>query len=61
MLEAVRSKDYSTETLLELCQLTKQLISWLHTYEKTYLAVYFLLIGDTSHVFVFFFLTNKHE
>ena len=40
-------------TLLELCQLTN---SYFHsyTYEKTYLAVYYLLIGDTSQVSVFF-------
>ena len=31
-----------------------------YTYEKTYLAVYYLFIGDTSQVSVFF-LTNKNE
>ena len=31
-----------------------------YTYEKTYLAVYYLFIGDTSQVSVFF-LRNKNE
>ena len=39
---------------LELCQLTKTAI-FIATprYEKTYLAVYYLLIGDTSQVCFF--------
>ena len=50
---------YYSGNASEAVQLTKQLISS-YTYEKTYLAVYCLLMGDTSQVSVFF-LTNKNE
>ena len=43
----------STRTLLELCQLTKT-ANFKATPMKKHLAVYYLLIGDTSQVSVFF-------
>ena len=52
--EAVQKRRLAqARTLLELCQLTN---SYFHsyTYEKTYFAVYYLLIGDTSQVSTFF-------
>ena len=42
----------STRTLLELCQLTKT-ANFIATPMKKHLAVYYLLIGDTSQVSVF--------
>ena len=49
-----------TRTLLELCQLIN---SWFYSYiyEKTYLAIYYLLIRDTSQVSVFFPGLNKKK
>ena len=47
LLRQFRSKD-KHRTLLELCQLTKQLISELHTYEKTYKSIRmagYILVG----------------
>ena len=46
----------STRTLEWYANSLKHLISldFIATYEKTYLAVYYLLIGDTSQVSVFF-------
>ena len=53
------AQKISTRTLLELCQLTKT-ANFKATPMKKHLAVYYLLIGDTSQVSVFF-LTNKNE
>ena len=44
----------STRTPLQLCKLTKTANFIAYPYEKTYLAVYYLLIGDTSQVSAFF-------
>ena len=43
----------STRVLLELSQLTKTANFKATPMKKTYLAVYYLLIGDTSQVSVF--------
>ena len=45
----------STRALLELCQLTKTANFKATPIEKTYLAVYYLIIGGRSQVSVFFF------
>ena len=50
-LEAVQK--IITRTLLELCQLTKTANFIATPMKKTYLAVYYLLIGDKSQVSVF--------
>ena len=51
----------STRAVLKLCQLIKTAnFIASYTHEKTYLAVYYLLIGDTSQVSVLS-LKNKNE
>ena len=47
------NQKISTRTLLELRQLTKTANSIATSMKKTYLAVHYLLIGDTSQVSVF--------
>ena len=47
------NQKISTRTLLELRQLTKTANSIATSMKKTYLAVHYLLIGDTSQVSIF--------
>ena len=58
-LRQFRSENQHKDTA-ELCQLTKTANFIATPMKKTYLAVYYLLIGDTSQVSVFF-LTNQNE
>ena len=52
-----QAKD--TDCWRELCQLTKTANFKATPMKKTYLAVYYLLIGDTSQVSVFFSWQKK--